>query len=318
MSWGSSPRTRWGRRAWWRAGALLTLLYTALLLRYRVVDEWKDFRHDSRFYPGRPVPRGSISVRALATLGALGSSRKSGRCSRWAGCEASRSTRPWWCCPFSPHSSTSPRRGSTRTSRRLSWFTSWCTCRCSPGPLASSERRCPSTRGSGWRSATALFASAEVVRKFQPRHDTEGAAVADTYSVVWGRPAALTIVVVLIVVAGGLAHLVATGWLSVGSVGTRGNRDPDEPSIGLVGHGGRGRACPPPRIGDARVTAPPLGAKAAGLTALAASYPRLVPPFVAIPLAERRRKLARSEERRRRHARPVSRGKGEPGEGLRV
>ena len=56
-------------RGWWLLLALLTLVYLAVLLRYRVTDEWKDFEHDRVVYPDRPLHRGAISVRALVLLG---------------------------------------------------------------------------------------------------------------------------------------------------------------------------------------------------------------------------------------------------------
>jgi hypothetical protein len=51
---------------WWRALGLLTLLYVSLLLRYRVTDEWKDFVHDARNYPGLSA-RSSLPCRPNRT-----------------------------------------------------------------------------------------------------------------------------------------------------------------------------------------------------------------------------------------------------------
>lgn len=42
-----------------------------LLLRQRVLDEFKDFRHDSKNYVNRPLQRGLITKRQLAVMGVL-------------------------------------------------------------------------------------------------------------------------------------------------------------------------------------------------------------------------------------------------------
>ena len=39
--------------------------------------------------------------------------------------------------------------------------------------------------------------SVEIIRKFSPRYDKKGKAVQDTYSTVWGRNVALTILILL-------------------------------------------------------------------------------------------------------------------------
>ncbi|MDQ3623712.1 MAG: UbiA family prenyltransferase [Verrucomicrobiota bacterium] len=43
-----------------------------LFLQLRIADEFKDFDEDSRYRPYRPVPRGLISLRELAGIGAAG------------------------------------------------------------------------------------------------------------------------------------------------------------------------------------------------------------------------------------------------------
>lgn len=49
--------------------ALITLAFTAFLLRQRVLDEFKDRSHDDANYPNRPVQRGVITQRELKTIG---------------------------------------------------------------------------------------------------------------------------------------------------------------------------------------------------------------------------------------------------------
>lgn len=41
------------------------LAFLLFLLRLRLFDEFKDFEHDSRYYPTRPVPRGLITLNEL-------------------------------------------------------------------------------------------------------------------------------------------------------------------------------------------------------------------------------------------------------------
>ncbi len=45
-----------------------TVLVTAYLLQIRFADEPKDFEHDNKFYPSRPVQRGVITLRELTML----------------------------------------------------------------------------------------------------------------------------------------------------------------------------------------------------------------------------------------------------------
>lgn len=48
---------------------LLSSVFFFFLLRQRIVDEFKDFEHDSKNYPDRPVPLGVISKTQLLALG---------------------------------------------------------------------------------------------------------------------------------------------------------------------------------------------------------------------------------------------------------
>jgi 4-hydroxybenzoate polyprenyltransferase len=54
------------------AGALIVAFVTSLLffLQLRIADEFKDFEDDSRYRPYRAVPRGLVSLRELAWVGA--------------------------------------------------------------------------------------------------------------------------------------------------------------------------------------------------------------------------------------------------------
>jgi 4-hydroxybenzoate polyprenyltransferase len=61
-----------GRAAIPPAAALLVAFATALLffLQLRIADEFKDIEDDARYRPYRPVPRGLVSLRELAWVGA--------------------------------------------------------------------------------------------------------------------------------------------------------------------------------------------------------------------------------------------------------
>lgn len=48
---------------------LVGVSFLFLLLRQRVLDEFKDFKHDSKNYPNRPLQRGLVTKRALVILG---------------------------------------------------------------------------------------------------------------------------------------------------------------------------------------------------------------------------------------------------------
>jgi 4-hydroxybenzoate polyprenyltransferase len=54
------------------AGSLMVAFVTSLLffLQLRIADEFKDYEDDARYRPYRPVPRGLVSLRELAWVGA--------------------------------------------------------------------------------------------------------------------------------------------------------------------------------------------------------------------------------------------------------
>ena len=47
---------------------LRTVALLLFLFRLRLFDEFKDFVHDKKYYPSRPVPRGLISFREIKKL----------------------------------------------------------------------------------------------------------------------------------------------------------------------------------------------------------------------------------------------------------
>lgn len=200
--------------AFWAGLAGLAVLYLALLLRYRVVDEFKDRRHDARHYPDRPVQRGAISARLLAALG--------------AGAVAVELTLAWvlggaaglplYALVTALTVGTAVDFGARAFFERR--FTlAFVVHQLVYVPMfawAAQALGAPLDAAATWwgiASATALFVSAELVRKFQPRRSAEGGVVADTYGAVWGRRGALVGVLILVVAAGWCAHQAVGGWL---------------------------------------------------------------------------------------------------------
>src|SRR5215207_10181730 len=55
-----------------RLSSLLVAFVTSLLffLQLRIADEFKDYEEDARYRPYRPVPRGLVTLRELAWVGA--------------------------------------------------------------------------------------------------------------------------------------------------------------------------------------------------------------------------------------------------------
>lgn len=54
----------------WEAALVAFLTAFLFFLQLRIADEFKDFEEDSRFRPYRPVPRGLVTLRELAWVGA--------------------------------------------------------------------------------------------------------------------------------------------------------------------------------------------------------------------------------------------------------
>ena len=52
----------------WRSFLAAFVTSLVFFLQLRIADEFKDFEEDSRYRPYRPVPRGLVTLRELATL----------------------------------------------------------------------------------------------------------------------------------------------------------------------------------------------------------------------------------------------------------
>lgn len=201
----------------WAHLALFAVLYVALLLRYRVVDEWKDYRHDSRHYPDRPVQRGAIRPRTLAIMGATAVVVELTLAWLLGGPAALplyalvTALTVGTAVDFFAKDFMERHFSLSFVVHQLVYPAMFAWAAVALGASLSEPRT-----WWGIASATALFVSAEVVRKFQPRQSAQGGVVADTYGAVWGRRLALAGLVALVVAAGWCAHLAIGSWFSLG------------------------------------------------------------------------------------------------------
>ena len=201
---------------WWMLGGF-SLLYVALLLRYRVVDEWKDFRHDARHYPDRPVPRGAISVRSLAVMGivavvtelalaiVLGGARGLVLYAVVTILTVGTATDFFAKSFFERHFTASFLVHQLIYVPMFAW-----------AAVAMGASLKSASTWWGIASLLCLFVSAELVRKFKPRTSVEGGQVADTYGAVWGRRLALVGTLALVLAAGWCAHVAVGSWVALG------------------------------------------------------------------------------------------------------
>lgn len=184
--------------------ALLSSVFFFFLLRQRTIDEFRDAKHDLKNYPDRPVPRGLISKKQLLILGGfalfiewvsvylLGASlitsyvfvfaysllmAKEFFVSEWLN--------KHFTFYFLVHEIIFLLFGAFFIIVINLSFLDF-------SPLTLSALVV----------LVSAPASIEIIRKFKPRYDKTGRAVADTYSTVWGRNNALLVLMGLSVSTG--------------------------------------------------------------------------------------------------------------------
>jgi hypothetical protein len=196
---------------WWWSLILLTVAYLAVLLRYRVTDEWKDFAHDSSVYPDRPVQRGAISPRALVSLGVVALVVELASVAVLGGApglavylavlvlSALTAVEFFARDVLERHFTLSLVLHQAVYLPLFGWAAFVLGAPFDASTLA------------GVASATALFVVAEIVRKFEPRHAPNGDVVRDTYPAVWGRGAAIVVIVLSLLAAAALAVAAGVG-----------------------------------------------------------------------------------------------------------
>jgi hypothetical protein len=190
---------------WWLQLVLLAVAYLAVLLRYRVTDEWKDFDHDRVVYPERPLHRGAISVRALVLLGVVALAVELSSVGLLGGVPGLAAYLP----VLALSALTAVEFFGKRTLERrftLSFVLHQTIYLPLFGWAAFVLGAPPSVPTlAGVVGAALLFTAVEVVRKFEPRHDPQGVEVADTYSTVWGRQRAIVVLVLSLLASAALA-----------------------------------------------------------------------------------------------------------------
>ena len=172
-------------------------IFFFFLLRQRVIDEFKDSSHDLKNFPDRPVPRGLISKKQLVSLGAVALFLE------WSLVYLLGNNSLLAYLPVFLYSLLMAKEFFVPEwlNRHFNLY------------LLSHEVIFilfglffilvigEYSKNSGLFLAlgtlTAAPASIEIVRKFSPRYDKKGKPVQDTYSTVWGRNMALTILILL-------------------------------------------------------------------------------------------------------------------------
>lgn len=194
----------------------LFLLYLALLLRYRVIDEWKDFAHDSAMYPNRPVQRGAVTPLTLGMLG-IGATAVEFTCvwllGGWLGfvlyvpillysllTAVEFFSKDW----MAEHFTASFLIHEFLYLPFFAWVAFVL-----GAPFSGATV-------TGLFALALLFVSIELARKFRPRFDPSGAVVSDTYSAVWGRPITLAVLLVLMMASGVLAFVAGASPIAPG------------------------------------------------------------------------------------------------------
>lgn len=172
-------------------------IFFFFLLRQRVVDEFKDSSHDLNNFPDRPVPRGLISKRQLVLLGLVALLLE------------------WFCVYLLGSNSLVAYLPVFLYSLLMAkefFVPDWLNRHFNLYLLShevifilfglffmlvTNENLKTNSLLLALGTLTAAPASVEIIRKFSPRYDKKGKAVQDTYSTVWGRNAALTILILL-------------------------------------------------------------------------------------------------------------------------
>ncbi|GAB2465676.1 UbiA family prenyltransferase [Conyzicola lurida] len=200
----------------WGALALFALAYLAVLLRYRVTDEWKDFAHDSSVYPDRPLQRGAVTVRTLVLLGITALVVELVSVLALGGGPGLLAY-----LPFLAVSALTAVEFFARDLLARHFTASFLLHELAYLPLfgwAAFVLGAPADgqTAAGILAVCLLFVVAEIVRKFSPRFDTDGVLVRDTYPAVWGRSRAIVVIVLSLLAAAALALVAGTTAVALG------------------------------------------------------------------------------------------------------
>lgn len=187
--------------------------FTALLLRTRIVDEFRDKHHDDKNFPERPYQRGIVNKHTLLTIGIVAFIVEIGAV--WL---ASGTPSLLWYTPVLLFSLLMMKDFYIRDwlAKRFTthfifhefifiFYGIW---------LLSLFNFDLTSQSIVWISYfVALLVSIEVGRKFSIRTDPKGNIVRDTYTAVWGRGATINVLGILTMVAGLSLSFVQSSYL---------------------------------------------------------------------------------------------------------
>ncbi len=181
---------------------LVTLSFTGFLLRQRVTDEFKDAEHDTNNYPDRPVQRGLINRNQLIALGAIALVLELVSIYLIGGWVALT-----WYIPFFLYSVLMAKEFfvSTWINQRFTLYFLFHQCIFIFCIIWSYGLFTTEVTLQSLSSAAAVIvalSSAEIIRKFEIRHNTKGKVVADTYPAVWGKRGSFLVLLSLILATG--------------------------------------------------------------------------------------------------------------------
>jgi 4-hydroxybenzoate polyprenyltransferase len=197
--------------------ALVMLAFFAFLLRQRVTDEFKDLRHDTKNYPNRPLQRGIVTKRQLVWLGACALTLEAVSVITISIITDTPLSLAVYCGVFFYSALMSVEFFMSEWLEKhftlyfllhqfiFMWLITW----------NFSIFNTPVNLfvlGSAVSFILSL-SSIEIIRKFEVRHNSNGAVVADTYPSVWGRTATILTLVLITAVGAGLLSVALHSWL---------------------------------------------------------------------------------------------------------
>lgn len=193
---------------------LFAFIFLFFLFRQRIVDEFKDSSHDLKNFPDRPVPRGLITKNALVYLG-LATLFLEWFTVLLLGLNALLFYLPVFIYSLlmAKEFFISDWLNKHFNIYLLSHEVIFIFFGLFFATVISGDIGVVDTK---FLTLGVLFAapvSIEIVRKFSPRYDKKGKAVRDTYSTVWGRGVAITVLLLLALITGLLLTIIKDNYL---------------------------------------------------------------------------------------------------------
>lgn len=181
---------------------LFGLFFAAFLLRQRVTDEFKDLRHDTLYFPNRPLQRGAITRRDLIVIGGVAMTVEFVSAVYISGIVSFG----WYCLVLLYSLLMAKEFFVARWLEShftlyfvlheviFIWIGIW---------ILMAAKLSVSTATLAWVVAlVAAMSSVEVARKYELRRDSSDQIVKDTYLAVWGEAATRNVLQLLIMTSG--------------------------------------------------------------------------------------------------------------------